>query len=327
MNPICPNCGVILPYIRGLTCAKCHAPLHKEPVAVVVEETATRIPWLTLVTLFVVIGVFFDLMVRPGKDLLEPLSRWGYAPGADVWRGHVWGLFTSSFLHEEPIHLCLNVYWLWVLGSRLEQAIGSLRWLALLLASSLVSSACELAGSGEMGIGFSGVAYAFFGFMWVAWTRFPRFDEVLTRNTIVLFIAWLFVCIWLTVQGILNVGNFAHFAGLIFGATVGAMYLRPIRWVAVAGVVLWMSLAVLVLFWCPWSLPWLRVKAYSAHTAGEYVKALDYYSRIIQRELLDTWAYANRSLVFMALERWDEAKEDEAKSGGLILDPKKEKDD
>ena len=78
-----------------------------------------------------------------------------------------------------------------------------------------------------------------------------------------------------------------------------------------------MGLAILVLFWCPWSIPWLRVKALSAQQAGDYVKALDYYSRIIQRDPLDKWAYANRALVLTALGRWDEALEDESKSGGL----------
>ena len=244
---------MILPYVRGLTCAKCHAPLHKKPDAVVVEEPVIRMPWLTLVTMLVVIGVFFDIVLRPEKDLLENLTRWGVVGGEEIWRGRFWGLFTSSVVHVEVIHLCFNVYWLWVLGSRLEQAIGSLRWLALVLSASFVSSASQLAASGQTGIGFSGVAYAFFGFMWVARSRFRRFDQLLDVRTIAIFVVWLFVCIWFTVMGIMNVANFAHFGGLVFGATAGAVYLRSFQQVAIAGVGLWVSMAVLVLFWCPWS--------------------------------------------------------------------------
>jgi rhomboid protease GluP len=315
VKPICPNCGAILPYTRGITCAKCLAPLDERPDPVVAGASASPIPWLTLLAVVVEVGIYLDILFRPDDNPLATYARWGFVQGEDIWRGKVWGLFTSAFLHADPIHLGGNVYWLWVLGIRLERAVGRLRWVALFLLSSLVSSSCELAASDETGVGFSGVAFAFFGFMWVTRSRFPSFAKRLGAKSAAFFAFALLAGIWVTATNVLNVANYAHISGLVFGATAGAVYLRPWRRVAVAGVALWVGMAVMVLFWCPWSLSWLHVKAAASLKDADYVKALDYYTRIIRRDPLDTRAYGKRSLVHVALGQWDEALEDMSKAG------------
>src|SRR5438105_15702725 len=100
----------------------------------------------------------------------------------------------------------VNAYLLWLLGSRLERAIGSLPFLGFFLVAACVSSSFQLAVSDSTGIGASGVVYAIFGFMWPTRHRYPRFNEVLDARTIQIFVIWLVGCVVATYLKVWNVG-------------------------------------------------------------------------------------------------------------------------
>jgi GlpG protein len=68
-----------------------------------------------------------------------------------------------------------------------------------------------------------------------------------------------------------------------------------------AGIVALVVAGIVPLFWCPWSVTWLTTKAYRAHVAERYEEAVDLYTRVIQRDANNAWAYHNRSLVHEAL--------------------------
>jgi membrane associated rhomboid family serine protease len=61
-------------------------------------------------------------------------------PGFGVAHGEWWRLITGGFLHANIIHLGMNMFALWILGSQLEAAVGKLRF-------ALVYGAALLAGS------------------------------------------------------------------------------------------------------------------------------------------------------------------------------------
>ena len=61
----------------------------------------------------------------------------------------------------------------------------------------------------------SGVVYAIFGFMLVLRGRFPAFRQVLSRQIVRLFGAWLVACMIATYADIWQVGNAAHFCGML----------------------------------------------------------------------------------------------------------------
>ena len=91
------------------------------------------------------IVVFLGLQNEPGLESWEKLQKWGCYPGSAIYDGAYWALLTSVFVHLELWHVAFNVYWLWVLGRPLEEAIGSLRFLALFVGAAIISSAAELA--------------------------------------------------------------------------------------------------------------------------------------------------------------------------------------
>lgn len=237
-----------------------------------------------------------------------------------IWSGRYWALVTSAFVHVALWHLAFNVYWLWVLGRRLEQAIGSLPFLAFFTVAAFVSSSFQLAVSDDTGIGASGVVYAIFGFMWPARHRYPGFERVLDRRTIQLFVIWLIGCVVVTRLEVWQIGNAAHVSGLVFGAVVAGLLVLGIRRrLLVAGLATLLVLSIMPLFWCPWSVTWIGTKAYQAHAAGRYEVALERYTRLLETDPENAWGYLNRSLVYQELGQTNQAEADRQKARDLDL--------
>ena len=74
--------------------------------------------------------------VTAGTAVLATAVSLAWWAGADVsflWmdphvrRGEAWRFVTSALLHVNVLHLAFDVYWLWALGTRVEEAFGSLR--------------------------------------------------------------------------------------------------------------------------------------------------------------------------------------------------------
>ena len=153
----------------------------------------------------------------------------GLLETGDVRRGEVWRLVTSALLHADALHLAFNLYWLWVLGTLVEQSFGHVRTALLLVFLAAASGAADFALA-EGGVGLSGVGYGLFGMLWVLSRRDPRFAGAVDSGTVALFVTWFFLCIVGTYFGTMNVGNVAHGAGAAFGALVGwAVSLRATR--------------------------------------------------------------------------------------------------
>lgn len=276
--------------------------------------------WVTLAAMGASVVIFVGLAIENNYQSWDTLSRWGYLPAEGVWRGGYWALVTSSCVHFAIWHLAFNMYWLAVLGARMERAIGSLPYLGFFLAAAIISSACQMGIGADTGFGASGVVYAIFGFMWIARHRFPGFQTPLDQQTINLFVLWAVGCIFTTMTKLFVVGNVAHFSGLLFGVLVAACFVtRYHPRLAAAGLAGVTVVAIVPLYWAPWSIRWLTIKAYDSHVALRYDDAISYYSRIIARDPSNAWAYINRSLAYDGLGDPDRAKADRDKA--LEIDP------
>ncbi len=281
------------------------------PTSAVEGSQSTLQPWISRLAVITCIGIYVGIAAQNDYGSWDTLSRFGYLPADSVWDGAYWALISSAFVHIDLWHVAFNVYWLWVLGRRLEQAIGSLPFLGFFLASAFVSSSFQLAVSDGTGFGASGVVYAIFGFMWPTRHRYPPFNRVLDARTILIFLLWLAGCVITTYLQIWDVGNAAHISGLLFGCTVAGYFVlyRKSR-LMLAGLVALIGLSIVPLFWCPWSVTWLSGKAYDAHVAERYEEAIDGYTRVIVLDPDDAWAYANRASAHEALGDSDKAQAD-----------------
>jgi GlpG protein len=137
-----------------------------------------------------------------------------------AWHGQPWRLITSALLHLDLFHLAFNLYWLWVFGTLMEEVFGHWKTAALMLFLAAGSSAAEYAVM-IGGVGLSGVGYGLFGALWVLGRTDKRFYGAVDGQTTALFVAWFFLCCFLTYTGLWPVGNVAHLAGAVLGALAG----------------------------------------------------------------------------------------------------------
>jgi membrane associated rhomboid family serine protease len=147
---------------------------------------------------------------------------------AEIRRGQWWRLITSVLPHLDIFHLVFNLYWLWVLGTRIEGIYGHLKTALLMLLLAIGSNAMEFALAAP-GVGLSGVGYGLFGLLYVVARHDERFEGAIDRRTESLFIAWFFICIFLTTTNTFNVGNVAHGAGAVIGVLIAYAIVLPKR--------------------------------------------------------------------------------------------------
>lgn len=147
---------------------------------------------------------------------------------AEIRRGQLWRLFTVVFPHLDILHLAFNLYWLWILGTLVEQVYGHAKTAMLIALFAVGSSSLDFAFD-RGGVGLSGVGYGLFGLLYVLSDRDDRFRGAIDQRTFKLFVGWFFICIATTVTHTFAVANVAHGAGATLGVLLGYALTLPNR--------------------------------------------------------------------------------------------------
>jgi len=64
---------------------------------------------------------------------------------AEIRRGQLWRLFTAIFPHLDILHLAFNLYWLWILGTHVEEVYGHAKTAMLIALLAVGSSSLDFA--------------------------------------------------------------------------------------------------------------------------------------------------------------------------------------
>ena len=245
-----------------------------------------------------------------GHRSIEPLVMSSAAFQREPWR-----LFTSALPHGDLLHIAFNVYWLWVFGTLIEEVLGGIRMLGLVVLLACGSAAAEYAlFSG--GIGLSGVGYGLFGMLWVLSRKDKRFREGVDDRTVQLFVLWFFLCIGATITKVYMVANVAHGVGALLGILTGAAIAfqgskRALFGIATASVTA-LSMA------CGSVLrPYVNISSsggidsaimgYEALQEGRNQDALQHYKRAIEINDKQASYWFNRGIAHERLNQMDEA--------------------
>jgi len=275
---------------------------HSQPPSGAAVPTR-RVPWVTAAACVAMLALFAVVCLTPNA---APFASWGYRGDAfQVWSGAVWVLLASALIHRALWHLALNIYWLWSLGRAIEAAFGPLVVGLLLVTSAFVSSSFQLAIFDNVGVGASGMAFAVFGFGWLARSKNHELRATFTPRVGVLFASWFAGCwvIWTHV-----VGNGAHLGGLLLGAVAAeAFVIRRRPRLAKAGAILMLVLALGVSFVCPWSATWWSTMGYRAHAGGQYDLAIEAYDISLQFRPDQPWVMASLIRAYRASGKADAA--------------------
>ena len=240
-RPICGDC--MTPTSVGMRCPECSG-----------EKTQVRKPQFTgggtaatglsrAPATFTLIGINVAIFVMQlatgggGFDVGGSLVGDGALCGSAVGPGGIcgpplietaggewWRIITAGFLHGSIIHLALNMFVLYILGTMLEPAIGSPRTVAIYFVALVAGSAGALllAEPVQNTVGASGAIYGLFAAALLI-ARDRGMTEVVTQLGF-----WLVLNLVLTfsVSGI-SIGG--HLGGLVGGAIAGLVVLMGER--------------------------------------------------------------------------------------------------
>ncbi len=172
------------------------------------------------------VAVFVAMVAQSGGPMFSSptLVRWGGLFPAAVVDGQWWRLLTSMWLHAHPLHLVLNLVFLWQLGSIVERMLGPLVFLIVYLLAGVLATAVSLqtlAGNG-VSVGASGAIFGLVGVLLAVAVTSRRIHGLgrlmadLQKRLIGVVLANL-------VAGFLipGIDNGAHVGGLVAGLLLG----------------------------------------------------------------------------------------------------------
>jgi membrane associated rhomboid family serine protease len=202
-----------------------------------IERPRWYIPWVTIAIIAVNIVVFASTAAQ--IDSMAQSFGFTMSPsGLYTW-------FTSMFLHGDLLHLLSNMFFLWLFGSFVEDALGRAKYLGLYAAGGLAAALLQgiltlTLQPGQLGIPMIGASGALAAVAGLFMVRFYR-----TRMRIA-YLVWILLFVragvwrptslvgiglWLANEvgaGLLwaagagdGVARWAHVGGLLCGAAVG----------------------------------------------------------------------------------------------------------
>jgi len=246
----------------GIKCPE-HAAIGSVQPSVqrTVRQTKRRLLGLdapATVVLVVINVVVFLVTVAQGNGLFSPggslyvdgalvgnnLSATGDPIG--VAHGEYWRLVTSMFLHGSLIHLAFNMFALYWLGTVVEEALGTWRYLLVYFVSGLCGSALALWMSNPytFTVGASGAIFGVIGAMLIL--------EYMTTGSFAGQALGIIVINFMITLTVPNISIGGHLGGLVGGvlATLALMKFRfdQRRWLGPASAALVGVLAVVVAY-------------------------------------------------------------------------------
>jgi GlpG protein len=225
------------------------------------RSLAERCPLTIGLLLICAVIAFFTRLggtfLMPGERYqdIEPLMRQLWISPDASWRaitqsGEIWRLWTPMFLHYGWLHIIFNGLWLKDFGTLLEDRVGSLRFLVLVLLIGAISNVLQFELGNMPAVwkvpftawfhpqfwdlfprnfrfgGMSGVNYGLFGYLWVRGKLDPNSGLGVSPQIVLWMGVWFLIC-WTGAVG--HVANMAHAGGLATGVALGALASIPRR--------------------------------------------------------------------------------------------------
>ena len=131
-----------------------------------------------------------------------------------VLSGEVWRLLTCAFLHGSLLHLVVNMYSLWIVGSQVEKYIGRIKYIAIYLLSALMGSMFSILFlDNSLSVGASGAIFGLMGSL----LYFGYHYRLYLSNTLIHQLVPLIIINLVIGFSASGIDNWAHIGGLIGG--------------------------------------------------------------------------------------------------------------
>ncbi|MDP2496783.1 MAG: rhomboid family intramembrane serine protease [Candidatus Palauibacterales bacterium] len=226
------------------------------------ENPTDRTPYVTVA--FIAANVLVWLVMQDaggGAGFVDSLCRLGVIPayltggleaGETITLGRATcrvggspalATLTSMFAHGSWLHLIMNMWFLWVFGNNIEDALGPARFPFFYLLAGVAAVAAHVALSPDSAAPMVGASGAISGVMGAYLVLYPR-AEVVTLIPIFVFFrilvlpAWVMLGLWFlyqAMQGVLlggtgtGVAIWAHVGGFVAGLATVKLFALSLR--------------------------------------------------------------------------------------------------
>jgi membrane associated rhomboid family serine protease len=137
-----------------------------------------------------------------------------------------WTVLTSMFLHGGWMHLIGNMWFLWIFGDNVEEAMGRARFVAFYLLCGLLAAVVQVLASARSTVPMVGASGAIAGVLGAYLILFPR-APIRCLWVLIIFVttvsvpAWALLGLWFLSQFFVPTGSgvawMAHVGGFVAG--------------------------------------------------------------------------------------------------------------
>lgn len=187
-------------------------------------QLKAKTPWVTygLIAVNVLVWLLLKLLsIKNNAEYSDLLAPYGAKVNSLILNGEYWRFISAMFLHSNEIHLLVNCYSLYMVGSQVEKLYGHVNMTAIYFLSGFIGSIASFAFSPNASVGASGAIFGLLGAMlFFAIKRPSLLKSGFGANLITTLVINL-------IYGLMNerIDNHAHVGGLVGGfLTTGAVY-------------------------------------------------------------------------------------------------------
>lgn len=191
-------------------------------------------PWVVMGLIAINLLVFGVELATPPAAMRALFEQWAMIPDRFVW----YTVGTYMFLHAGWLHLIGNLWFLWIFGDNVEDALGPGRFLGFYLICGVAAGLVHLATNAASPVPTVGASGAIAGVMGAYLVKFPH-SRILTLVPVIIFFTtievpavfmllyWLLIQVvsgaWAAGQSVSSGGTawFAHVGGFVAGALLG----------------------------------------------------------------------------------------------------------
>lgn len=211
------------------TIAIAEEEIQKANEADKVMNFSTGNMYVTYAIIAINILIFIAMAVQ-GVGIITPdtiaVIKWGANLAPLTLGGEWWRLLSSVFLHFGILHLLLNMYALYFIGSYLEPMLGKVRYIAAYLCAGLLASLISVIWHKDVLVpsaGASGAIFGMFGVFLALLTTsiIPKHVKNALLQSVLIFVGFNVFYGFKPNSGI---DNAAHLGGLISGMVIGYIY-------------------------------------------------------------------------------------------------------
>ncbi len=165
--------------------------------------------------IFINVVIFMITFVLSASNLSSlNLVRFGANFAPLVKNGELWRLLTCAFLHGGIMHLLVNMYSLYIVGTQVETYIGKYKFLGIYLISAIAGSLMScIFNPNVVSVGASGAIFGLLGSLLYFGMHYRLYLGSVLRNQIIPIIVLNLILGFL----IPGVDNAAHIGGLVGG--------------------------------------------------------------------------------------------------------------